>query len=51
MKTFTGKEVKKGGVWYPVTIKASSLKEANNKVNKDNHSGEDLRGRFFEERI
>lgn len=50
MKTYTGKEVKKGGKWYSVTVKANSLKEANQKVNKDNHSGEDLRGKFYEEK-
>lgn len=50
MKTYTGKEIKKHGKWYPVTVQANSLKEANEKVNKNNHSGEDLRGRFHEER-
>jgi len=46
MKTYAGKEIKKGGKWYPVVIKASSIQEANKLVNKKNHSGEDLRGRF-----
>jgi hypothetical protein len=50
MKTYTGKEIKKQGIWYPVTIQADNLKEANEKVNKANHSGEDLRGRFYEEK-
>ena len=45
-KKFLGKEVKKGGKWYPVVIQANSIQEANKKVNKSNHSGEDLRGRF-----
>jgi hypothetical protein len=43
---YTGKEVKKGGMWYPVTIEAKTIQEANKRVNKSNHSGEDLRGRF-----
>jgi len=47
MKTYTGKEVLKGGIWYPVTVKAESINQANQKVNKRNHSGEDLRGRFY----
>jgi hypothetical protein len=47
MKTYTGKEIKKYGVWYPVTIEANTIQEANSKVNKRNHSGEDLRGRFY----
>lgn len=46
MKTYEGKEVKKGGKWYPVVIQAKSIQEANKKVKKSNHSGEDLRGRF-----
>lgn len=46
MNTYTGKEVKKHGIWYSVTIEAASIQEANKKVNKSNHSGEDLRGRF-----
>lgn len=46
MNTYTGKEVKKQGIWYPVTIQANSIQEADSKVNKSNHSGEDLRGRF-----
>ena len=46
MKTYSGKEVKKGGVWYPVTVQARTIQEANKKVNKANHTGEDLRGRF-----
>lgn len=50
MKTYTGKEVKKAGVWYPVTIQAESLQDANKKVNKRNHHGEDLRSRFHEVR-
>lgn len=50
MKTFTGKEIKKHGKWHPVTIQAESLKEANEKVNKNTHSGEDIRGRFVEEK-
>jgi len=50
MKTYTGKQVKKHGVWYPVTIQAESLKEANKKVNKNNHNGEALKGRFYEEK-
>ena len=47
MPTYSGKEVKKGGRWYPVTVKAKSIQEANKKVNKKNTSGEDLRGRFY----
>lgn len=51
MKTFTGKELKKYGKWYPITIQAKNLKEANQKVNKTNHSGDAIRGRFAEEKI
>jgi hypothetical protein len=47
MATYQGKEVKKGGIWYPVTVQASTIQEANKKVNKNNHSGEALRGRFY----
>jgi|GEM_PF-6061008 len=47
MATFTGKEVKKGGKWYPVTVTARTIQEANKKVNKKNTSGEDVRGRFY----
>jgi len=45
--TYTGKEIKKGNIWYPVTIEAETIQEANQIVNKSNNSGEDLRGRFY----
>jgi len=47
MPKYSGKEVKKGGKWYPVTVEAKTIQEANKKVNKNKHSGEDLRGRFY----
>lgn len=45
MNTYQGKEIKKGGIWYPVTVKAETIQEANQKVNKSNHS-DPIRGRF-----
>ena len=42
-KLFGGKEVKKGGKWYPITIVAKSLKEANEKIK---NSRDEIRGRF-----
>ena len=49
MNTYTGKQIKKGGKWYPVTIHANTIQEANKKCNKNNHSGEDIKGRFVKD--
>lgn len=46
MNTYTGKEVKKNGVWYPITVKALTIQEANKKVNKET-TKDPLRGRFY----
>jgi hypothetical protein len=34
MKNYTGKSEKINGVWYPVTVKAENLKEANAMLKK-----------------
>lgn len=46
MKTFTGKQTKINGLWYPVTVKAHSLKEANEKIKSNNPK----KGRFIIEK-
>ena len=46
MNTYSGKEVLKGSKWYPVTVKARTIQEANRKVNKSNIRTK-LRGRFY----
>lgn len=50
MKRFVGKEEKINGVWYPVTVKANSLKEANTMLYKGQRKSygivEAVRGRF-----
>ena len=45
--TYTGKDVLKNGIWYPVTVEAESINKANKMVNSKNHSGQSLRGRFY----
>lgn len=50
MKTFTGKEEKINGIWYPVTVKANTYKEAVKMLYKGQRKSygivEDVRGRF-----
>jgi len=43
--TYSGKEVLKGSKWYPVSVKAKTLQEANKMVNQKNTKTK-LRGRF-----
>ena len=45
MNVYTGKEVLKGSKWYPVTIEADTIQEANKRVNKKTTNSK-LRGRF-----
>ena len=50
MNTFTGKDEKINGVWYPVTLQADSLKEAIKMLyvgqRKSYGIVEEIRGRF-----
>lgn len=50
-RIYTGKEERINGVWYPVTVKASSLKEAIKKLYKGQRKSygtvEAVRGRFY----
>jgi len=50
MATFSGKDEKINGQWYPVTVEASSLKDAIKKLyvgqRKSYGSVEQVRGRF-----
>jgi hypothetical protein len=52
MKTFTGKEERINGVWYPVTVKAENRRDAIKKLyvgqRKSYGIVEAIRGRFFE---
>ena len=52
MKKFSGKYEKINGVWYPVTIEADNLKEANRKLyvgqRKSYGTIQAIRGRFTE---
>lgn len=52
MKTYQGKEEMINGIWYPVTVKANSLKEANGKLfigqRKSYGTVSKVRGRFSE---
>jgi len=49
-KIYTGKEEKINGVWYPVSVRAESVEEANGKLYKGQHKSygvvEDVRGRW-----
>lgn len=51
MKTYTGKEERINGVWYPVTVHANSYKEAVKKLyvgqRKSYGIVEAIRGRFY----
>lgn len=53
MKTYTGKEEKINGYWYPVTVHAESVKEANKKLYKGQRKSygivQDVRGRWVED--
>lgn len=48
-----GKEEKINGVWYPVTVEADTLKEANKKLYKGQRKSygivEDIRGRWIKD--
>lgn len=52
MKTFQGKEEKINGVWYPVTVKAETIKKAIKmlRVGQIKTYGivEAIRGRFYQ---
>ena len=52
MTTFTGKSEKINGVWYPVSVKAENLKEANSLLKKGMRKSygvvEAIKGRFEE---
>lgn len=52
MKTYQGKEEMINGVWYPVTVRASSYKEAVNKLKEGQRKSygmvQKIRGRFYE---
>ena len=54
MKTYSGKEEKINGKWYPVTVKADSHKEAVRKLKKGQRKSygtvQEIRGRFSEEK-
>ncbi len=47
---WSGKEERINGIWYPVTVEADSLKEANGKIYKGQRKSygivEAIRGRF-----
>jgi hypothetical protein len=49
-KVFVGKEERINGVWYPVSVRAESVEEANGKLYKGQHKSygvvEDVRGRW-----
>ena len=51
MKKYSGKEEKINGIWYPVTVEAESVKEANKKLyvgqRKSYGIVEDVRGRWM----
>nr|BDD47660.1 hypothetical protein 9 [bacterium] len=51
MKTYYGKQEKINGVWFPVTVRANSLKEANRKLYKGQRKSygivEDVKGRLY----
>ena len=51
MYTYSGKEEKINGVWYTVTVKARSLKEAISKLYKGQRKSygvvEAVKGRFY----
>lgn len=53
MKTYTGKEERINGTWYPVTVKAENYREAIKKLyvgqRKSYGVVEAIRGRFSEE--
>lgn len=53
MKTYTGKEEKINGYWYPVTVHAENIQEANKKLYKGQRKSygivQDVRGRWVEE--
>lgn len=50
---WSGKEERINGIWYPVTVEAESLKEANRKLYKGQHKSygivEAIRGRFVKD--
>jgi hypothetical protein len=52
MRNFTGKSEKINGVWYPVSVKAENLKEANSMLKKGMRKSygivEAIKGRFEE---
>ena len=52
MKTFQGKDEKINGAWYPVTVKAYTLKDAVKMLyvgqRKSYGTVEAIRGRFYE---
>jgi hypothetical protein len=52
MKTYTGKEEQINSIWYPVTVKAENLKEANSMIKKGTRKPygivQAVRGRFHE---
>lgn len=52
MKTYTGKEERINGTWYPVTVKAENYREAIKKLyvgqRKSYGVVEAIRGRFYE---
>lgn len=54
MKTYVGKEERINGVWYPVTVRAESHKEAVKKLyvgqRKSYGTVEAVRGRFVEDK-
>lgn len=54
MKTYTGKEERINGRWYPVSVKAENIKEANRKLYKGQRKSygvvEQVRGRWNVER-
>lgn len=48
---WTGKEERINGVWYPVTVEAESIKDANRKLYKGQRKSygivEQVRGRWY----
>lgn len=55
MKTYIGKEERINGIWYPITIKAESYKEALKKLyvgqRKSYGTVEAVRGRLYEDKL
>ena len=52
MKTYTGKKEKINGIWYPVTVKAETYKEAIKKLyigqKKSYGIVQNIKGRFYQ---